>query len=92
MRKVRRQIKQHFDEFKEAKISYGVADGDVYNFDETGFRAGCGRQKKVITKGKKARVVLEDPENRDFISSLECVGGGLISDTKHDYLEWKKSS
>lgn len=68
-------IKQHFDEFKEAKTSHGVADGDVYNFDETGFRAGCGRQKKVITKEEKARVVLENPENRDFISSLECVSG-----------------
>ena len=68
-------IKQHFDEFKEAKTSHGVADGDVFNFDETGFRAGCRRQQKVITKEEKARVVLEDPKNRDFISSLECVGG-----------------
>lgn len=36
-------IKQHFDEFKEAKTSHGVADGDIYNFDEIGFRAGSGR-------------------------------------------------
>ena len=68
-------IKQHFDEFKEAKTSHGVADGDVYNFDETGSRAGCGRQQKVITKEEKARVVLENSGNRDFISSLECVDG-----------------
>ena len=68
-------IKQHFDEFKEAKTSHEVADGDVYDFDETGFRAGCGRQQKVITKEEKARLILEDAENRDFISSLECVGG-----------------
>ena len=68
-------IKQHFEEFKEAKTSHGVEDGDMYNFDETGFRVGYGRQQKVITKEDKARVVLEDPENRDFISSIECVSG-----------------
>ncbi len=68
-------IMQHFDEFKEAKTSHGVADGDVYNFDETRFRAGCERQQKVITKEEKAHVVLEDPDNRDLISSLECFGG-----------------
>lgn len=33
-------IKQHFEEFKEAKASHGVADKDVYNFDETGFKVG----------------------------------------------------
>lgn len=51
----------------------------MYNFDETGFRVGCGRQQKIITKEEKARVVLEDPENRDFISSIECVSSdGLV--------------
>lgn len=68
-------IKQHFNEFNEAKTFHGVADGDVYNFNETGFRVDCGRQQKVITKEDKARLVLEDPENRDFISSIECVSG-----------------
>lgn len=41
--------------------------------DETKFKISCGRQQKVITKEKKARVILEDLENRDFISSIECM-------------------
>lgn len=36
-------IKQHFDEFKEAKASYKVADRDIYNFDEIGFRVNYER-------------------------------------------------
>lgn len=45
------------------------------NFDKIGFRVGYGRQKKVITKEKKAYVFLEDPENRVFISSIEYMSG-----------------
>lgn len=36
-------IKQHFKEFKEAKTSHGIEDRVVYNFDQTGFRVGCGK-------------------------------------------------
>ena len=37
-------IKQHFKESKETKTSYRIADRDVYNFDETGFKVGYGKQ------------------------------------------------
>ncbi len=68
-------IKQHFEEFKKDKTSHEVENRDMYNFNEIRFRVGCGRQQKVITKEEKARVFLEDPENRDFISSIECMSG-----------------
>lgn len=66
-------IKQYFDEFQKSKRSHGVANRDVYNFDETRFRVGCRREQKIITKEKKAYIILEDPKNRNFIFSLKCV-------------------
>lgn len=86
-------MKQHFEEFKEVKASYGVADKDVYNFDEIEFRAGCERQWKFIKKEEKAYVVLEDPEKRDFITSTKYVSGNrltilnMIILNKKSYLE-----
>ena len=68
-------IKEHFEEFKEAKTFHGVKDGNVYNFDETEFRIGCGRQQKVITKEDKACIVLKNPKNGNFILSIECMSG-----------------
>ena len=68
-------IKQHFEGFKKAKAFYGVADKDMYNFDETGFTVNCRRQQKVIINEEKTCVVLEDPGNRDFIMSIECMSG-----------------
>lgn len=57
----------------------------MYNFDETGFRLGCGREQRVITKEEKSLVVLEDLENGDFISSIEWVSGDGISHPEYDY-------
>ena len=46
---------------------------DIYNFDETGFRIGCGRGYTVVTLHKKKQIRLIDAENRDYITSVECV-------------------
>ena len=44
--------------------------------NETGFRIGVGQDQWVITKNELGRLYMEDPENREYLSSLECVGGG----------------
>lgn len=51
-------------------------DHDCYNFDATGFRVGVGRDQWVITEDESPRLYMEGPENREYLSSLECVGGG----------------
>lgn len=66
-------IKQHFEEFKKAKTSHGVADRDVYNFDEIGFKVGYEKLQTVVIKEEKACIVLENLENKDFILLIKCV-------------------
>jgi hypothetical protein len=49
--------------------------------DETGFRIGCGRAYKIITRrNKQKRFYLIDPDNRESITSIEtiCADGSSI--------------
>lgn len=46
---------------------------DIYSFDETGFRIGCINGRIVITHTNTKHVYLTDPNNRDFITSMECI-------------------
>ena len=44
--------------------------------DETGFRAGCGRAHWVITLDPEKPMLLTDPDNREYITSVESISGG----------------
>ena len=43
--------------------------------DETGFRIGVGRAYKVVTiiANKDLPLFLQDPDNRELITSIECI-------------------
>jgi hypothetical protein len=47
---------------------YGIADEDIYNFDETGFALGLTATAKVITR----RAVLQ-PGNREWVTTIEAI-------------------
>lgn len=40
----------HFEDYRVAKTEKGIHNENIYNFDETGFRAGVGMDQWVITK------------------------------------------
>jgi hypothetical protein len=44
---------------------YGIADEDIYNFDETGFQIGVISTAKVITSTERDRTVSVQPGNRE---------------------------
>ena len=70
-------IQTHFDDFQAAETEKDIHNHDCYNFDKTGFRIGVvGRDQWVITKNELGRLYMEDPENREYLTSLEYVGGG----------------
>jgi hypothetical protein len=70
-------ILQHFLDFRTAIVKYGIAQDDVYNFDETGFRIGVLQGgSKVITHVATKSVYLSDPDNRESITSVECISAG----------------
>ena len=58
----------------------GVTETDVWNMDETSFRIGCGRAQMVITMDLKKPLRMTDPDNRDYITSVECISSrGVVN-------------
>ena len=47
----------------------------IYNFDETGFRIGVGKSQWVITEESSLSLYQTDADNRDYLTSIECVSG-----------------
>ena len=55
-------------------MEYGIADDDIYNFDETGFAMGLTATAKVVTRAEYygRRSVLQ-PGNREWVTVIESV-------------------
>lgn len=68
-----KEIAKHFERFKEKREELGVADKDIWNMDETGFRVGCGIAYCVITLQKSKKLYLRDSEVRNFVTLTECI-------------------
>jgi hypothetical protein len=69
-------IKEHFARYKRVVEEKGIDVANIYNFDETGFRIGCARGSLVITHATISRVYIPDPDNRETITSVECISAG----------------
>jgi hypothetical protein len=53
---------------------YGVAEEDIFNFDETGFQMGVILTSKVITSlDRKGRLRTKQPGNRKWVTAIEAV-------------------
>jgi hypothetical protein len=53
---------------------YGVAEEDIFNFDETGFQMGVISTSKVITSlDRKGRLRTKQPGNRKWVTAIEAV-------------------
>ena len=44
--------------------------------DETGFRIGCGKAHWVLSAHKIKQLLLTDPDNRSYVTSVECISAG----------------
>ena len=42
--------------------------------DEADFQIGCGKAQLVVTIDANKPLRMIDPENRDYITSVECIG------------------
>ena len=67
------EIDRHFSDFTAVLAEYKIRQEDVWNFDEIGFRIGCLRGRTVIVPADVKAIYLADPDNRESITSLECV-------------------
>jgi hypothetical protein len=56
-----------------------VADCDIYNIDETGFRISVDRSHKILTRSGNKRERIADPDNRDYITLIEAISATSIA-------------
>jgi len=66
-------LEKWFRKLKAVREEYGVVDADIHNMDETGFRIGVGRKHKIIARMTTKRQYQSDPDNRDYITSIESI-------------------
>ena len=69
-------MKDYFDKLERAMKEKGITEVDVWNMDETGFRIGCERAHYVVTLDPIKPLRMTDPDNRDYITSVECISSG----------------
>ncbi|KAM9874243.1 transposase [Verticillium dahliae] len=64
-----------FRDVRDTIAKYGVADTDIYNFDETGFQMGVINSGIVVTSSeKRSSVKKKQPGNREWVTVIQGVG------------------
>ena len=69
-------IREAYNAFRRRVEEKGVQVEDIWNMDETGFRIGCGIAHCIITLDKSKPLRFVDPDNRDYITSVEAISAG----------------
>jgi hypothetical protein len=93
------KINAWFTLVRETRQTYGIGDGDMYNFDETGFMMGVAATSKVITSSDTVgRAINVQLGNRDWLTSIEAVNASswpippfLILSGKRHQASWYRS-
>ena len=67
-------IKEWFNRVQITIMQYGIAQEDIYNFDETGFAIGLVATARVVTRANYyGRAPFVQPGNREWVTSIECI-------------------
>jgi len=68
-------IRVWFRGYQQLCMDFGIQEGDIYNFDETGFRIGVGKFQWIITRDLSRKSYHASDNNRKFVTVVECVSG-----------------
>jgi hypothetical protein len=79
---------------------YGIQEGDIYNFDETGFLMGILSSAKVVTSSeRRGRPRTKQPGNREWVTVIQgvCADGWvlppfIVVKGKNHLLPWYQDS
>ena len=71
-------LEDWFQWYRKLKKQKGILDTDTYNFDETGFRIGIGRDQWVVTREPERPPSIRSSSNRELITLVECVSGDSL--------------
>jgi hypothetical protein len=67
------RFRQWFAEFQKICNLHGIQPHDIYNFDETGFRIGIGKDQWVITRDPDHQAYLGSSTNRELVTVCETI-------------------
>ena len=73
---IKENIQGHFSEFNRCKDHWHILDEDTYNFDESGYLIGVVSGSIVIVPIGCEAVYVDDPANRELVTSTECISAG----------------
>jgi hypothetical protein len=73
-------IQTWFEKLKATIDQYGITEDNIYNFDETGFNIGIGRDQWIITREFSKPVWTGSNTNREYATVIEAVSatGNII--------------
>lgn len=64
-----------FEKYKAVCTQYNIQAADTYNFDESGFRIGIGRDQWIITRDPNRQAYLGSSTNRELVTVGETISG-----------------
>jgi len=64
-----------FERYQKIRDERGILPTDTYNFDETGFRIGIGRDQWVVTRDSKRPLFLASSSNQELVTVIETISG-----------------
>ncbi len=67
-------MRDYFKKNERVMSEKEITDLDVWNIDEIGYQIGCGKAKLVVIMDPNKPLRIIDPENCDYITSVECIG------------------
>ena len=68
-------IRHWFEKYLQVCQQYNIQPGALYNFDETGFRIGIGRNQWIITRDPSRQAYLPTLTNRELVTVCEAISG-----------------
>ena len=68
-------MQKYFRNYYETVRQYDITSEDTWNMDETGFPVGCGRTHLLVTLLPNKKILMTDPDNGDFSTSVESNNG-----------------
>ncbi|KAF4490738.1 Pogo transposable element with ZNF domain [Colletotrichum fructicola Nara gc5] len=70
-------ISEWFALLRNMMAKYGIQEGDLYNFDETGFMMGMITASMVVTRAdRRGKAKPVQPGNREWATVIECINSG----------------
>lgn len=88
-------VERWFQDYQHVVTEHGICHQDIYNFDETGFQIGVGRDQFIITRHPKKKLFNGSVTNHESVTVLEAVSADgftcpplIILSAKQALLRW----